>query len=77
MKKFVLIEVIERDISTPTFFETLTAAQNEMRARFEASVRSEDDDNACCDEMFAYCENHNHDNCDWKIYDLLESSIFE
>lgn len=68
MKNFVLIEVIEREISAPEFFDTLGAAQEEMRERFEASVRDEDD--AYCDEMSAYCENSNHDNCDWKIFDL-------
>lgn len=70
MKNFVLIEVIEREISAPEFFDTLGAAQEEMRERFEASVQDEEDDNACCDEISAYCENSNHDNCDWKIFDL-------
>lgn len=70
MKNFVLIEVVEREISAPEFFDTLGAAQEEMRERFEAAARDEDDDNAYCDEMSAYCENANHDNCDWKIFDL-------
>lgn len=67
--KFVLIEVVEREISTPEFFNTFEEAHSKMKECYEeASDRGFgelNDDNA-------WCENRNHDNCDWKIFPIGE-----
>ena len=65
--RYVLIEVIEREISTPAFFYGFINAHEEMKARYEAAS------DGCCGELNddnAWCENRNHDNCDWKIFEV-------
>ena len=66
MKKFVLIEVIEREISTPEFFDTYDIAYTEMKKRFNETCAHE----GYIDDWMAWCENANHDNCDWKIFEM-------
>lgn len=66
MKKFVLIEVIEREISTPEFFNTYEEAYREMKVRFNDC----NDDDGDINDWSAWCENANHDNCDWKIFEV-------
>lgn len=75
MEQFILCETIEREISTPAFFDTIKEAQEEMAKRFKAAANLTDDDmgnldeyEACLDETKAYCTNKNHDNCDWAIF---------
>lgn len=71
-KNFVLIETIEREISTPAYFETYRQAYEEMMSRFNSVVGCNDDDDddyeTGHDECSAYAQNLNHDNCDWKIF---------
>ena len=66
MKKFVLIEVVEREISTPEFFDTHEKAHKEMKKRFDECYKDDGD----IWKSFAWCENANHDNCDWKIFEM-------
>ena len=66
--KYVLIEVIEREISTPEFFDTFEAARKEMANRYGEADPYNDYDGLYRDH--AYCTNRNHDNCDWKIFEL-------
>lgn len=72
--KFVLIEVVERDISTPEFFDTYEKAFAEMKVRFSDASKSDaqvgDQLNGELNEWDAWCENRNHDNCDWKIFEF-------
>lgn len=67
-KNFVLIEVIEREISTPKFFDAFEKAHAKMKEYYEAASKGScgelNDDNA-------WCENRNHDNCDWKIFKIV------
>lgn len=65
--KYVLIEVIERYISTPEFFDTFEKAHRRMEERFTDTDQL---DNGELGEWEAYCENANHDNCDWKIFEI-------
>lgn len=66
--KYVLIEVIEREISPPEFFGTFDAARAEMVKRYKEADPRNKHDGLYRDH--AYCENANHDNCDWKIFCL-------
>lgn len=63
MRKFILIEVIEREISTPDFFDTQIEAYEEMEARYNECKKGDGE----IYSSVAWCENRNHDNCDWKI----------
>lgn len=80
-EKYILVEVIERDISEPSYFDSHEEAFNEMCDRFAdcfntdvASVKEsylngeEYEDNACVLENSAFCESMGHDNVDWKIF---------
>ena len=64
--RYVLVEVIEREILAPVFFETFEAARAEMKRRYEEE--DPDGDHEGLYRNHAYCENANHDNCDWKIF---------
>lgn len=72
--KFVLIEVIERKISVPEFFDTYEDAYEKMKEYFyeAADVSREDDEepDGELNQWEAWCENKNHDNCDWKIFEI-------
>ena len=76
--KYVLIEVIERNISIPEFFGTFEEAHAEMKRRYEQAARCDDstglfdinDFNGGIIQWEACCENDNHDNCDWKIFEI-------
>ncbi|RKI66761.1 hypothetical protein D7V91_11710 [bacterium 1xD42-67] len=78
--KFVLIEVIEREISTPAFFGTYQEAYDEMVSRVREAFDEEDitfgepDDcpengEAAVMETTAYGERHGN-NYDWKIFEI-------
>lgn len=78
--KFVLVEVIEREISTPEFFDTFEEAHARMEQYYNEATACDPDDyddeddydpddlDGELNEWDAYCENANHDNCDWKIF---------
>ena len=81
--KYVLIEAIEREISTPSYYDSHENAHREMCLRFaevmddtiEAVTESylegeEYDDNAVILYDSAYCERHGN-NFDWKIFPCL------
>lgn len=79
--EYALVEVIGREISDLEFFPEIEDAHREMKRRFfEASGLDETEytdevlDNAACDNgsfgvttFEAYCDNANHDHCDWRI----------
>lgn len=77
---YVLCETIERDIHTPELFDSAEAAAAEMTRRFKTvlgypeeyeltaeEIESFDDDTGIGPDT-AWCENANHDNCDWRIF---------
>ena len=66
--KYILIEVIERNISTPELFDTFDAAHAKMEEYYNEACAH--DDNAELGEWTAFCENMNHDNCDWSIFKI-------
>lgn len=66
MTNFILIEVVEREISTPEFFNTYKEAFQEMKRRFNICNKHD----GYIDDWSAWCENANHDNCDWKIFEM-------
>ena len=83
-KRFILCETIEREISEPVFFDNYEDAYREMKERCFEAAGIEDREDMDRDELFneqyadgtgeisewyAYCENANHDNCDWKIFE--------
>lgn len=68
---YVLCETVEREINTPCFFNRKKEAQKEMKDRFMKARRS--DDNGFIDDTTAYCETKNHDNCDWRIFEVSKS----
>ena len=66
---YILLETVEREISEPEFFYSYEDAYAEMENRFFETERHEDGE---IDDWSAYCENANHDNCDWKIFKIKE-----
>ena len=72
--KYVLVEVIEREISTPEFFKTFEDAHATMAARFHEAAKADcvadEELDGELNEWDAWCENSNHDNCDWKIFEI-------
>ena len=78
-KGFVLVEVIEREISVPKFFVSFEEAHDRMKQYYKEAAGAGNEDAEDFDpddldgelnEWDAYCENRNHDNCDWKIFQL-------
>ena len=79
--RYVLVEVIERDISEPVFAETADAARDAMRQMVCQAVGADEDTpwddvleeiracNGDMDETSAYCENHGN-NYDWKTFEI-------
>lgn len=66
--KYILIEVIERNISTPELFDTFDAAHARMEEYYNEACAN--DDSAELGEWTAFCENMNHDSCDWSIFKI-------
>ncbi len=70
---FVLIEVIEREISSPAFFDAYQEAYDEMVTRVrqafgdDIAFGEEDDVGAVVHKMSAYGEKHGQ-NFDWRIF---------
>lgn len=78
-KRFVLVEVIEREISVPKFFDSFEEAHDRMEQHYKEAAGAGNEDaedfepddlDGELNEWDAYCENSNHDNCDWKIFQL-------
>lgn len=83
MKKWMLICCCERDIMYPEFFNTWDEAHRFMCEEVadalgmsveevtESYLNGEElGNNACVIEECAWCETKNHDNCDWRIYNI-------
>ena len=74
--KFVLIEVVEREISDPMYFDTFEEAHAKMEECFfeangcDPENYEPEDLDGVLGERLAWCENANHDNCDWKIFEI-------
>lgn len=87
-KKYLLVEVMEREISTPELFHTFDDAHNKM-CEYVAAVLDvapeeikesylegeEYDENTCVTEFTAWTEHHGN-NFDWKIFTLNELGEF-
>ena len=73
-KRFILIEVIEREISPPEFFDTYKEAYCRMEKYYheaaDAGCGEDDEPDGELNQWDAWCENFNHDNCDWKIFEV-------
>ena len=83
MSKYMLIEVEERHISAPMFFDTLKEAQDRMKHLFAkalgidvndiaARLEGEDESDTKIDNAYAYCE-HLGNNFDWQIFEITPS----
>lgn len=83
MDKFILISCVEREINEPNFFPSLSKAKEQMLKEFKKTLGFEENhiftqdeleelecDNAGFNEDSAWCEDSNHDNCDWKIFKI-------
>ena len=79
---YMLIEVIERSIHEPKFFDTYQEAFDEMAGRMAQAMGMDvsalideyydaDDYDAGISENVAFCENRNHENCDWRICEVV------
>ena len=64
--KYMVIEVIERTICQPQFFNNLEDAKKELREMAEDIKEPE----FICEEMVAYGETANHDNWDAEIFEI-------
>ena len=86
--KYLLVEVMERDISAPIFFDTHEEAHSEMcqcvadvlgvsKEEIVESYLSGDDydDQTCVLENTAWTERHGN-NFDWKIFKLNDAGEF-
>lgn len=80
--KFVLVEVIERDISTPEFFNTKEEAYTRM-VEYMAQVLGETYDtfkekidsdgfveDGCINDEMAFINDCHGNNYDWKIFEI-------
>lgn len=80
-EKYILVEVIEREISEPTYHPTLESAQAEMH-KYARNVLGLEDDTSFedllaeiqdyegdMDDMSGYCTRHGQ-NFDWKIFEV-------
>lgn len=83
MSKYMLIEVEERHISPPMFFDTLKEAQDSMKRLFAkalgmdvndiaAWLEGEDESDTKIDNTYAFCE-HLGNNFDWQIFEITPS----
>lgn len=83
MKEFVLVEVVERDISAPVFFDSFDLAHDEMCERIsevcetsknEIECAYQDggdfDDDTYISDFKAWTEKHGN-NFDWKIFEMV------
>ena len=80
--KYLLIEVVERDISAPEFFDTYTEAYDRMceyvaqvcdvsvdDLRYGLSELGDFDDNVCVRKNCAWATRYGT-NFDWKIFEV-------
>ena len=79
MKKYVLICCCERDIEEPVFFDTHKEAYEAMLDDYKQTMQYDNEDlnevlnDPSSDEITqfsAYCTNPNHDDVDWKIFEV-------
>lgn len=81
--RYILICCVEREIYEPKFFNNLVEANSEMIKEFtealgfpkghfftKEELEDLENDNVKLTVTSAYCENLNHDNCDWKIFEI-------
>lgn len=50
-KKYILIEVVEREISAPEFYDTYNDAYSAMMGKFKASLALDDEDLASAEPV--------------------------
>ena len=69
MKKYILCETIERDISNPEFFDNKKEAVSKMKKAIK-SVCGPDDEYGI-ESMSAWANSDGGDtNCDWRIFEV-------
>ena len=65
--KYILLNVIERNINDPQFFDTIEDAKKELKSQFEGLKDEMDEGELYSDGLNAYA-NVKGLNYDWKIY---------
>ena len=79
MKKYMLICCCERDIEEPQFFDSYEEAYEAMINDYQAMTECDEEElnevlNCPYDDSIesysAYCTNKNHDDVDWKIFEV-------
>lgn len=70
---YILIEVYDREISAPYYYDTFEKARAEMLCRFHEvagdDVTGEDSDSDCyVDQTFAWADTAQSDHVDWSIF---------
>lgn len=65
--KYILMNVIERNINDPQFFDNIEDAKEELKSQFKSLADEMDEGELCSDGLNAYA-NVNGLNYDWKIY---------
>lgn len=79
MKKYILICCCERDIEEPQFFDSYEEAYDAMINDYQQMTECDDEEinevlNCPYDDSIelhsAYCTNKNHDDVDWKIFEV-------
>lgn len=72
--KYMLIEVMEREISEPEYFDTHDAAHDEMCRRVAEVYDISPDENAVVLEDIAWAERYGK-NFDWKIFAIERDTL--
>lgn len=79
IRKYLLQEYIEPDLSEPELFDSYEEAYEKMKEYFFSATDTTEEDyeeelasdfedgDAGLDEWSAFCQNKNHDNCMWNI----------
>lgn len=65
--KYILLNVIERNINDPQFFNNIEDAKKELKSQFESLADEMDEGELYSDGLNAYA-NIKGLNYDWKIY---------
>lgn len=81
--KYLLVEVIERDISIPEYFNTYEEAYAKMCEYFSEArgvaideIRGELDEDICITENTAWTERYGQ-NFDWKIFQVNDDGAID
>ena len=79
MKKYILICCCERDIEEPQFFDSYEEAYDAMINEYQEMTECDDAEldgiindkyDTAIESHSASCSNRNHDDVDWKIFEV-------